>query len=103
MSRIIPPDLSLGQTFPSSGLDFSAYKACKLEPLIGVQLHARSDGTVHPTDIKVYAGTFKKNWKTPEAGILYFIPDEKEFWNMTSNYHSKAHTTGIPEWDKLLD
>ena len=99
----IPPDFSRGQLFPRQGLDFSTYKAYKLDPVTGIKLHPREDGTIHPGDIEVYVEGFRQNWKTREGGILYFVAEQREFWNMVLNYHSKSHTTGILEWDRLLD
>ncbi|KAF7792041.1 hypothetical protein EIP86_003068 [Pleurotus ostreatoroseus] len=79
------------------------YKPFKLEPVIGVKLHPRDDGTIHPEDIKVYVDMFRSNWKCREGGILRCIEEQREFWNMILNYHSTARTTGIKAWDRLFD
>ena len=100
----IPPDPDRGQLFPRQGIDFSPYRAYKFQPITGVKLHPRSDGTIHPGDIEAYVDAYKGNWKSREGGILYFLAgDVREFWNMIINYHSSSHTTGIREWDEILD
>ncbi|KAI0075638.1 hypothetical protein K474DRAFT_1624182 [Panus rudis PR-1116 ss-1] len=100
----IPPDVSRGQLFPRQGLDFSSYWPYNLQPVIGVKLHPREDGTIHEGDLKVYVSEFKKNWKCREGGVLYCISeDSRAFWNMILHYHSRAGTTGIPAWDALFE
>ncbi|KAI0782000.1 hypothetical protein C8Q75DRAFT_737813 [Abortiporus biennis] len=99
----VPPDLSRGQLFPRQGLVFASYTPAKLQPVAGIKLHPRQDGTIHPGDIKVYRDTFRNSWKAREGGILYCIEeDERAFWNMILNYHSSAATTGIKVWDRLF-
>ncbi|KAK7677503.1 hypothetical protein QCA50_019509 [Cerrena zonata] len=99
----ISPDLGRAQLFPRQGLDFSQYHIFALKSITGIKLHPRGDGTIHPGDIEVYVDTYRRNWKSREGGILYFVADAREFWNMVLNYHSSSHTTGIQEWDILLD
>lgn len=46
----VPGDISRGQLFPRAGILFDQYVAFKLEPVFGVKLHPRGDGTIHPKD-----------------------------------------------------
>ncbi|KIM85105.1 hypothetical protein PILCRDRAFT_87369 [Piloderma croceum F 1598] len=48
-----------------------AYKAYKLDTITGVKLYSRTDGTIHPEDLKAYHKNFTLNWKTQEGGVLY--------------------------------
>lgn len=98
----ITPNLSLGQIFPRQGLDFSEYDEYHLEPVSGVKLHPRQDGTIHPGDIERYHDGFKENWKSSEGGLLYYIGEAREFYNIILNYHSPARTTGDLEWDEFF-
>ncbi len=99
----VPPDFSQGQMFPRAGLVFTAYKTFRLEPVLGIKLHPRPDGTIHPEDIKHYVDMFRSNWKCREGGILRCIDEQREFWNMILNYHSTARTTGMKAWDRLFE
>lgn len=99
----VPPDFSRAQMFPRAGLVFSSYESHPLDPILGIKLHPREDGTIHLGDLKMYASTFRESWKSSEGGILYCIAEEREFWNMILNYHSVAGTTGVKAWDKLFE
>lgn len=98
----VPPDFTKGWLFERAGLLFSQYRAYSLEPILGVKLHPRPDGTIHPKDLQIYARGFRDDWKCSEGGILYCIGESREFWNMILNYHSVSGTTGIKAWDKLF-
>ena len=96
----VEPDLSRGQLFPRQGLDFNSYTDFDLEPVMGVKLHPREDGTIHPGDLENYHVGIESNYKISEGGILdAVIRDIRAFFNIMLNYHSKANTTGNPEWD----
>lgn len=98
----VPPDVARGQLFRRSGLVFS-YEPHNLEPVLGIKLHPRDDGTIHPGDIEFYARSIRESWKCSQGGILYCISAcEREFWNMILNYHSVSATTGIKKWDRLF-
>ncbi|GJE93367.1 zinc finger MYND domain-containing protein [Phanerochaete sordida] len=99
----VPPDLARGQLFPRAGLVFDKYTPRALAPVLGVKLHPRADGTVHPGDLAQYVRGFRDNWKTREGGILYCMGEAREFWNMVLNYHSAAGTTGYKPWDRLFE
>lgn len=99
----VPADFSKGQLFPRKGITFDHYTSYNLEPVLGIKLHPRQDGTIHPGDIKVYKSSFVDSWKCREGGILYCIGEAREFWNMVLNYHSTANTTGMRQWDKLFE
>ncbi|KAJ3551106.1 hypothetical protein NM688_g4931 [Phlebia brevispora] len=73
----VPPDFSQGQMFPRAGLVFTKYQAFELEPILGVKLHPRDDGTIHPGDIKVHADMFRSDWRCREGGILRCMFDER--------------------------
>lgn len=88
--------------FSRQGIDFSPYKEFKLEPIVGIKLHPRADGTIRPGDLKLFQEQFELNWKHSEGGILYNLGGEREFYNCILNYHSPAKTTGSAEWDKLF-
>ena len=98
----VPPDFSRGQLFARKGLEFAAYDGAALPPVLGVKLHPRPDGTVHPEDLALYARGFRACWKMREGGVLYCLGDERAFWNMVLNYHSRAATTGRKDWDRLF-
>ncbi|KAA1472778.1 hypothetical protein DENSPDRAFT_778964 [Dentipellis sp. KUC8613] len=91
-----------GALFPRQGLVFDAYKPYKLDPILGIKLHPRPDGTIHPGDIEVYQDTFKGNWKYVQGGVLYAMGEKREFWNCVLNWNSKAKTTGNGLWDSLF-
>lgn len=99
----VPADLSRGWMFPRAGIVFDKYSDYALEPVLGLKLHPREDGTIHPGDLKLYAQGFRDNWKTREGGVLYCIDEGREFWNMMLNYHSSAGTTGYKPWDRLFE
>lgn len=91
-----------GIPFDRQGVTFEAYGASKLEPILAIKIHPRSDGTVHPEDIGLYARGYEDHWKCMEGGILYWVAEYREFWNMIVNYHSSAGTMGRTEWDDLF-
>lgn len=99
----VPGDFSRGQLFPRAGILFDQYTAFKLEPVVGVKLHPRDDGTIHPEDLEVYVRSLRNNWKSRQGGILYCIGEAREFWNMILNYRSSAQTTGWKVWDRLFN
>lgn len=101
--REVPPDMSKGQLFPRKAISFTPYTEFALDPVVGIKLHPREDGTIHPGDIKVYKRWFLNNWKCREGGILYCIGESREFWNMVLNFHSEAGTTGMKAWDALFE
>lgn len=98
----IPPDRSRpsGQIFPRQGLDFSPYTDFALEAVTGVKLHPRKDGTLLPADVENYHELIESNYRASEGGILdAVLRNERVFFNIMLNYHSKAKTTGNAEWD----
>lgn len=99
----IPVEFGPGVFFPRQGLDFTPYTQYSFEPVRGVKLHPREDGTIHPGDLELYRDWFEGNWRCREAGILYCVAEFREFWNMVINYHSVAKTTGKEDWDKLFE
>ncbi|KAI0310413.1 hypothetical protein OF83DRAFT_1070571 [Amylostereum chailletii] len=98
----VPADINRGQLFPRQGIIFKAYKHYNLDPVLGIKLHPREDGTIHPGDVEVYNDTLRLSWKIREAGVMYAVAESREFWNLVLNYHSKAATTGIKSWDRLF-
>ncbi|EKM57062.1 uncharacterized protein PHACADRAFT_172745 [Phanerochaete carnosa HHB-10118-sp] len=99
----VPPDLSRSQLFAHSGIVFDKYTAYKLEPVTGVKLHPREDGTILPGDLQFYSRTLRDDWQCREGGIMRCMAEEREFWNMILNYHSSAGTTGYKPWDRLFE
>jgi hypothetical protein len=99
----VPPDRSRGQLFSRQGVVFDEYKDYHLEPVVGIKLHPRSDGTILPGDLAVYNQGLRENWKTRQGGVMYCVSEEREFWNIMLNYHAtKPQTTGSPVWDALF-
>lgn len=98
----VPPDFARGQIFARKGVVFAAYGEAQLPPVLGVKLHPRADGTVHPEDLALYLRGFRASWKAREGGVLYCVGEGREFWNMVLNYHSPAATTGHKPWDRLF-
>ena len=99
----LPADFTQGGMFGYTDLSFSTYEPYALDPVLGVKLHPRPDGTIHPGDLKLYRKCFKLDWKVSEGGILYGIGDSRAFWNMILNYHSVAGTTGFKRWDNFFE
>ena len=96
----VEPDISRGQLFPRQGLDFESYPDFKLDPISGIKLHPREDGTIHPGDVSTYLATIDSDYKVSEGGILdAVLRDTRAFFNIMINYHSKAKTTGNLGWD----
>ena len=54
----------------------------------------REDGVVNPEDLRVCASAFRLNWKCREAGIPYYLVEEREFRSMALNYQSIVGKTG---------
>lgn len=98
----VPPDFSRAQLFPRQGVLFDRYQPYSLKSVLGIKLHPREDGTVHPEDLALYARGLRESWKCREAEILYCLAEGREFWNMVLNYHSAAATTGYKPWDRLF-
>lgn len=99
----VPPDPSRAQLFERQGIFFDKYKEYPLEAVMGVKLHPRQDGTLHPGEVTFYVRCFRDNWKCREAGVLYFLEQEREFWNLILHYHSSAKTMGFKPWDRLFE
>ncbi|KLO11667.1 hypothetical protein SCHPADRAFT_855020 [Schizopora paradoxa] len=99
----IPPKIDNGQFFDRQGLDFSPYKDYKLQPILGIKLFPRTDGTVHPDELKMYHEQFANSWRHSEGGILHNMNDKREFYNCILNYHSLETTTGNAEWDAFFE
>ena len=82
------------------GLDFTPYTDFYLEPILEVWLHNREDGTIPRGNLACYHDRIESNYKIAAGGILdAVIRDEEAFFNIIFNYHSKAKSTGNPEWD----
>ena len=82
------------------GLDFTPYTDFYLEPILGVWLHPREDGTISHGSLANYHDRIESNYKIADGGILdAVLRDEQAFFNIILSYHSKAKSTGNPEWD----
>ena len=98
----VPAQEVYGATFDRQGLIFDAYTAYKLKPILGVKLHPSEEGTIDPEDLTIYVDSFEQNWKSMEGGIMYWVEQRREFWNMVLNYNSSSATMGRKEWDDLF-
>ncbi|VDB98890.1 unnamed protein product [Peniophora sp. CBMAI 1063] len=99
----VPPDLSRGQLFERQGVLFDRYTDYTLEPILGVKLQPRDDGTFHPTDLDLEVKFFQLNWKTREGGVLRYIDEERGFWTLILNYNATfPQTTGWAALDRLF-
>ena len=93
-----------GMLFAREELEFSAYTPYKLKNVRGLKLHVpRDDGTIVPGDIDPYIEHFRKGWKFREAGIMYCVEEERDFWNLIFHFHAYPGSTGIREWDDILN
>lgn len=97
----VPGDVSRGQFFSRSAIVFDKYCESKLEPIVGLELRVREDGTIHPEYLKEYVRGLRANWAARAGGVMHCV-GAAAFWNIVLNYRSAAHTTGSKAWDALF-
>lgn len=77
--------------------------AFNLAPVTGIKLHPREDGTLLPADVEYYHRLMQSDYRILEGGVLdAVLRDPRAFFNIMLHYHSKAKTTGDPEWDSYF-
>lgn len=89
------------ELYPYS-IRYDQYASYPLRPIPGIQLGLRPGGGVSPAAVEAYLHYYKNNWKCREGGIMYWVNEHREFWNMMLNWHA-TRTTGFAAWDELFE